>query len=240
MPDRPQIIQPLDVQIARAVTRIIPGGAPVRGAGSPLTAIRVDGLEPCSIVDAGVTRFLRRLRRTQTRTLGFTRTRGSLWYPGAGTLPALSALRELLPRGGLVRGSVVSVAEFGVLALALLAGASADRAWCGIAGVPVAGIVAAAELAWTSSGRCWSRISGTPGRRWWRRCSAGARSSWCDRPGRPRLRSGSAWRRCSGAGGACCLSRATGRACRRAYGSPRGGGADPATGTGGCGRASRR
>jgi hypothetical protein len=40
----------------------------------------------------------------------------------------------------------VSVAEFGVLALALLAGASADRAWCGIAGVPVAGILAAAEL----------------------------------------------------------------------------------------------
>ena len=35
-------------------------------------------------------------------------------------MPALSALRELLPRGGLVRGSVVSVAEFGVLALALL------------------------------------------------------------------------------------------------------------------------
>jgi hypothetical protein len=58
----------------------------------------------------------------------------------------LPALRELLPRGGLVRGLVVSVAEFGVLALALLAGASADRAWCGIAGVPVAGILAAAEL----------------------------------------------------------------------------------------------
>jgi len=65
---------------------------------------------------------------------------------GAGTLPVLPALRELLPRGGLVRGSVVSVAEFGVLALALLAGASADRAWCGIAGVPEAGILAAAEL----------------------------------------------------------------------------------------------
>jgi hypothetical protein len=33
-----------------------------------------------------------------------------------------------------------------VLALALLAGASTGRAWCGIAGVPVAGILAAAEL----------------------------------------------------------------------------------------------
>ena len=155
-------------------------------------------------------------------------------------MPALSALRELLPRGGLVRGSVVSVAEFGVLALALLAGASADRAWYGIAGVPVAGILAAAELGLDLERTLLVPISGTPGRRWWRRCSAGARSSWCDRPGRPRLRSGSAWRRCSGAGGACCSSRATGRARRRAYGSPRGGGADPATGTGGCGRASRR
>ena len=33
-------------------------------------------------------------------------------------LPVLPALRELLPRGGLARGSVVSVAEFGLLALA--------------------------------------------------------------------------------------------------------------------------
>ena len=61
-------------------------------------------------------------------------------------MPVLSALRELLPQGGLVRGSVVSVAEFGALCLALLAGASADGAWCGIAGVPEAGIVAAAQL----------------------------------------------------------------------------------------------
>jgi hypothetical protein len=65
---------------------------------------------------------------------------------GAAALPVLPALRELLPRGGLVRGSVVSVAEFGVLCLALLAGASADGAWCGIAGVPEAGILAAAQL----------------------------------------------------------------------------------------------
>jgi hypothetical protein len=61
-------------------------------------------------------------------------------------LPVLPALRELLPQGGLVRGSVVSMAEFGVLSLALLAGASADGAWCAIAGIPEAGIVAAAQL----------------------------------------------------------------------------------------------
>ena len=61
-------------------------------------------------------------------------------------LPVLPALRELLPRGGLARGSVVAVAEFGLLILALAAGASADGAWCGIAGVPEAGVLAAAAL----------------------------------------------------------------------------------------------
>jgi hypothetical protein len=65
---------------------------------------------------------------------------------GSGTLPVLPALRELLPRGGLARGSVVTVAEFGLLALALAAGASADGAWCGIVGVPEAGVLAAAGL----------------------------------------------------------------------------------------------
>ena len=58
----------------------------------------------------------------------------------------LSALRELLPRGGLARGSVVAVAEFGLLCLALLAGASAAAAWCGLAGLPEAGVLAAVGL----------------------------------------------------------------------------------------------
>jgi hypothetical protein len=40
----------------------------------------------------------------------------------------------------------VTVAEFGLLILALAAGASADGAWCGIAGVPEAGVLAAAAL----------------------------------------------------------------------------------------------
>jgi hypothetical protein len=41
---------------------------------------------------------------------------------------------------------VVAVAEFGLLCLALAAGASADGAWCGVAGVPEAGVLAAAAL----------------------------------------------------------------------------------------------
>ena len=61
-------------------------------------------------------------------------------------MPVLPALRELLPRGGLARGTVVTVAEFGLLILALAAGASAAGAWCGIAGVPEAGVLAAAGL----------------------------------------------------------------------------------------------
>jgi hypothetical protein len=61
-------------------------------------------------------------------------------------LPVLPALRELLPRGGLAHGSVVAVAEFGLLALALAAAVSAAGAWCGIAGVPEVGVLAAAGL----------------------------------------------------------------------------------------------
>jgi hypothetical protein len=61
-------------------------------------------------------------------------------------LPVLPALRELLPRGALARGSVVAAAEFGLLCLALAAGASADGAWCGIAGIPEAGVLAATGL----------------------------------------------------------------------------------------------
>jgi hypothetical protein len=63
---------------------------------------------------------------------------------GEGLLPVLPALRELLPGGGLQRGSVVTSGEFGLLALALAAGASADGAWCAIVGVPAAGLRAAA------------------------------------------------------------------------------------------------
>jgi hypothetical protein len=73
---------------------------------------------------------------------------GSAWIspPAGGILQVLPALRDLLPRGGLARGSVVAIAEFGLLCLALAAGASADGAWCAIAGVPEAGLLAAVGL----------------------------------------------------------------------------------------------
>ena len=77
---------------------------------------------------------------------GLPEVPGAANVTSTGMLPVLPALRELLPRGGLTRGSVVTVAEFGLLALALAVGASADGAWCGIAGVPEAGVLAASGL----------------------------------------------------------------------------------------------
>lgn len=65
---------------------------------------------------------------------------------GEGVLPVLPALRGLLPAGGLQRGSVVTSGDWGLLALALAAGAMADGAWCAIAGVPSLGVRAAAEV----------------------------------------------------------------------------------------------
>jgi hypothetical protein len=53
-----------------------------------------------------------------------------------GVLPVLPALAGLLPAGGLVRGTVVATGEFGLLSLALAAGASADGAWCAVVGTP--------------------------------------------------------------------------------------------------------
>jgi hypothetical protein len=66
--------------------------------------------------------------------------------PGDGILPVLDALRELLPAGGLQRGSVVATGSWSLLCLALAAGASAAGAWCAIAGVPQLGVRAAADV----------------------------------------------------------------------------------------------
>jgi hypothetical protein len=65
--------------------------------------------------------------------------------PPAGALPVLPALGELLP-GGLARGSVVAAGRWGLLCLALAAGASVAGAWCAVAGVPQLGVSAAAGV----------------------------------------------------------------------------------------------
>jgi hypothetical protein len=63
----------------------------------------------------------------------------------AGLLPALPALRELLPMGALQRGSVVAAGGWGMLCLALAAGPVASGAWCAVAGIAEFGVVAAAD-----------------------------------------------------------------------------------------------
>jgi hypothetical protein len=80
----------------------------------------------------------------QVISLSPVRHRGDV-LTGEGLLPVLPALRDLLPGGGLHRGSVVTSGDWGLLALALTAGAVVDGAWCAIVGVPAAGLRAAAE-----------------------------------------------------------------------------------------------
>jgi hypothetical protein len=62
------------------------------------------------------------------------------------TLPVLPALADLLPEGGLRRGSTVAVSGGTSLALALLAGPSQAGSWCAAVGLPSLGLVAAAEV----------------------------------------------------------------------------------------------
>lgn len=59
--------------------------------------------------------------------------------------PVLPPLASLVPGGALRPGTVVAVEGATSLALALLAGAAAAGAWCGVVGVPSVGLVAAAE-----------------------------------------------------------------------------------------------
>jgi hypothetical protein len=64
--------------------------------------------------------------------------------PDDAVLPVLPALQELLP-GGLRRGSVVAAGRWGLLGLALAAGASVAGAWCAVVGLPQLGVAAAAN-----------------------------------------------------------------------------------------------
>ncbi|PXY38177.1 hypothetical protein BA062_05490 [Prauserella flavalba] len=61
-------------------------------------------------------------------------------------LPVLPALAELLPWGGLRRGSTVAVHGSTSLLLALLAEATASGSWAAVVGIPRLGLVAAREL----------------------------------------------------------------------------------------------
>lgn len=81
----------------------------------------------------------------------------------AEVLPVLPELRELLPDGGLRRGSVVAVDGPGALLWALAVEASRTGAWCATVGLPELGLVAAAEM-----GMALDRllVVADPGPRW--------------------------------------------------------------------------
>ena len=61
-------------------------------------------------------------------------------------LPVPPALAEVLPRGGLVRGTVVSVAGASSLLLGLLAAVTSEGGWAGVVGRPGLGLLAAVEM----------------------------------------------------------------------------------------------
>ena len=86
------------------------------------------------------------LRGVEGLRAGNSASSADAGLPGTSILPVLPALAGLLPGGGLARGSVLAVDHPGLLCLALLAGASAAGAWCGVAGVPSLGVVAAAGM----------------------------------------------------------------------------------------------
>ena len=65
--------------------------------------------------------------------------------PRTDVLPVLEPLDALFPYGGLARGSVVAV-DSPALALAIVAQASSQGAWCAVAGLPSLGPVAAGEI----------------------------------------------------------------------------------------------
>lgn len=61
-------------------------------------------------------------------------------------LPTVPALARILPGGGLQSGGSYSVRNSAVLAMALLAGPSAQGAWCGVVGLPEFSVEAAQEF----------------------------------------------------------------------------------------------
>jgi hypothetical protein len=84
---------------------------------------------------------LDRVRALQARITQMQRTRVD-----TASLATHAALTSLLPGGALQAGAAYSITGSTTLLTALLAGPSADGAWCGIIGVPEFGAEAAGQL----------------------------------------------------------------------------------------------
>jgi hypothetical protein len=109
----------------------------VRGVGSPTGSAE----ELLRLIDSG------RLRRAAGLSGLVDRASQRGARPGADRVIEMPApLRELLPGGGLRRGSTVAAQGATSLLFALLAGATHTGSWCAVVGMPALGAVAAAQL----------------------------------------------------------------------------------------------
>jgi hypothetical protein len=95
-------------------------------------------------VGAEIAQATRVTQATQAAQLAGVARRHDDVLPGEAVLPVLPALRDLLPAGGLQRGSVVATGRWSLLCPALVAEASAAGSWCAAAGLPQLGVAAAA------------------------------------------------------------------------------------------------
>lgn len=82
---------------------------------------------------------------TTATTVGVASGLGAVSADRAGVLPVHDELAELLPGGGLRRGSTVTVRGSLSLLFALLAEATATGSWAAVVGLPNLGVLAAAE-----------------------------------------------------------------------------------------------
>ena len=78
-------------------------------------------------------------------------------------LPTLPAVSELLAGASLRGGSAYSVRGSPALVMALMAGPSAEGAWCGVVGMPSFGAEAARGLGVDLERSCWCPSRGTTG-----------------------------------------------------------------------------
>ncbi len=135
-------------------TSLAPPPAPVRAAAVP--ALAVQGAAAQGLAAQGAA--ARGLAAPGLAAPGLAAQRAGLpeltalgaavrkLAPGESVLPVLPPLRGLLASGGLPRGQVITTGAWGLLCLALAAGASHAGAWCAVVGLPSLGVLAGVDL----------------------------------------------------------------------------------------------
>ena len=121
-------------------TALSPPPAPVRSAAVP--ALAVQGAAAQGLAAQGLA--AQRAGLPELTALGAAARK--LAAPGESVLPVLPPLRGLLASGGLPRGQVITTGAWGLLCLALAAGASHAGAWCAVVGLPSPGVLAGLDL----------------------------------------------------------------------------------------------